>query len=957
MTGWVEQLPDSVPPSAGRGHLRRLAPSVPRARPWQAIVVVISFGVVFALRIGAWSDASPLGELYLIPILLAAWWLGVAGAAVAVSVALGLVAGWGLWLGGDVSPSGYGIRAGVFVAVGASAGATVDRLARSVTSWEALVRSSPDAVLGVDRTGRITDASDTAARLFGVPEEQLVGRSVDMLVPEELREAHRDHLAGYWSHPQFRPMFGGRTMQALLPNHEHLQVRISLAPVVRRSGIAVLATVRDVSEQQRTLEQLQESELRFRGAIETMLDPFIIVSPVRERGSIVDFKVDFANAAAQGAHGLATAAEGPLTLRNLSPAIEYDQLFDRFASVAITGVPIELTEVSFEGSAAGERRIVDLHATRLGDRVASTWRDVTAQVRARAEIRQAAHQLEAAFDHAPTGVAMVSTDLVIRRANEAFSEMLRVPPGTLVGRSLAEITRSAHEEEALRGLTQLAAGSAGTAGSAGSAGSYRAEVRLVDSYGQLVWVILSAARVPDELDRPGYLIVHAENISARREYEERLVHMASHDALTGLLNRRQFIEDLEHHLALNARYGGGGALILLDLDNFKYVNDTLGHAAGDEVVRGIAANLGKRLRSTDRLARLGGDEFAVLAPVADETGARHLAESLLSAAREGAGTGAVTGRVRTSSSAGVVLLGTERLSAVDLLARADMAMYAAKNEGRDRFVVFDSRRPDLVRWQARFRWIDRIRDALETGKFALHAQPMVDVSAGGPSHYELLLRMRSEGHLVPAGRFLHIAEQHGLAPAVDRWVIQEAIALVARYPGPAGRRFGINLSAESLGDADLPEVVRSTLRHFAVDPRRLIFEVTETAAISNFAAAQAFMEHVTDMGCGFALDDFGAGYGSFYNLKHLPLQYLKIDGEFIRQLPSNPTDQLIVQAILRAARGMGKKTVAEYVTDQATLDLLREYGVDYAQGYHIGRPMDLARIFSASETPHDQPGT
>ncbi len=921
------------------GGPRRLVPVPTAGRPRHGVVVAALFAAVFAIRLLAYSSSDPLGLLYVVPVLAAAWWFGATGAAGAVAASLLLVAAWDIWLGGQVTASGFLVRAAVLVAVGAAAGTMMDRFLTTVDTWEALLRSSPDAVVGVDSDGSIIEVSDQAAEMFGYRPEQLLGRPVETLLPVDLRPSHPRHVASFWSSPRFRPMMGGRALAAVTASGEEIPVEITLAPVVRRGRLAVLATLRDVSARRQAEEDLRRSETRFRGAIETMLDPFIILGPLRdEAGEVTDYVHDYVNAAAAADYGIPVERLIGRRLLDIRPFLRGGSLLGAYHRVLASGEPLVVSEVSFASSTDPDtpRRYCDIRATRLADSLACTWRDVTAQVQARAELRQAYHQFEAAFDRAPAGVALVALDLTIRQANEAFADMLSVTAGGLIGRSLADLTDSASGAEAVASLVEVVSGHAPT---------YRAELRLTGGYGQPVWVSLSAARVPDELDRPGYLIVHIENVSARREYEERLVYMASHDGLTGLLNRRQFTDDLDHHLALNQRYGGGGALMLFDLDNFKYVNDTLGHAAGDQVIRSIADTLRGRLRDTDLLARLGGDEFAVLAPGADETGARHLAETLIDAARQGAGTGAAPGRIRTSASAGVVLLESGGGSAADVLAHADLAMYAAKDEGRDRYVVYDPGSPHLARWHARFRWIDRIREALEKEQFVLHAQPILRLSEGHVTHYELLLRMRSGNELIGPGRFLYIAEQHGLARSIDQWVVREAIRVAARYPGPAERRFEVNLSADSLGDPELPDLIAASLARDGVDPRQLIFEITETAAISNFGAARAFVERITDLGCGFALDDFGAGYGSFYYLKHLPLQYLKIDGEFIRQLPSSRTDQLIVKAVVSAAHGLGKLTIAEYVGDRATLEALRRYGVDFAQGYHVGRPTDPATAF------------
>ena len=250
--------------------------------------------------------------------------------------------------------------------------------------------------------------------------------------------------------------------------------------------------------------------------------------------------------------------------------------------------------------------------------------------------------------------------------------------------------------------------------------------------------------------------------------------------------------------------------------------------------------------------------------------------------------------------------------------------------------------------RARVTWGDQVRDALEQDRFILYQQPILDLAADRVTRHELLLRMVSDdGEVIPPGAFLHIAEESGLIREIDRWVVSEAVALVAAHERNGHKlKLSVNLSGPSVSDPQLLEVVERELSESGIDPTSLIFEVTETAAIINIEKAKLFGRRLADLGCAFALDDFGAGFGSFYYLKHLPFDYLKIDGDFIRNLPDNAPDQLTVQAIVQIARGLHKRTIAEFVESQPTLELLRLYGVDYAQGYHIGRPVPVTESWT-----------
>ena len=463
------------------------------------------------------------------------------------------------------------------------------------------------------------------------------------------------------------------------------------------------------------------------------------------------------------------------------------------------------------------------------------------------------------------------------------------------------------------------------------------EHRIVREDGEVRLLHARGEAVCDASGQVIRIVGTGQDITERRESEQRLQYLADHDPLTGLMNRRRFVEEVDRHVAFAARYESPGAVILLDLDHFKLVNDSLGHAVGDEVISSVAHKLGRRLRRSDTLARLGGDEFAVLLPAAARAEALSVAESLRAALAEPG----VRGATALTASVGVTHFQTpNRLTSDDLLVEADVAMYEAKEAGRDRVVLFERGRGHTHGVRRRLTWSDRIRQALEDDRFRVHAQPIVSLKTGEIAKYELLLRMRAgDGMLFKPATFLPVAERFGLIRAVDRWMVAAAARLLA--DPRLGAPVAVNLSGDSLSDHGLPAYVEQTLAALGADGSRLTFEVTETAAIANLEQARALIAHVTQLGCRFALDDFGAGFGSFYYLKHLPFHYLKIDGEFIRALPDDATDQLLVRALVDTARGLGSQTVAEFVGSQATVERLRELGVDYAQGYYLGRPQPV----------------
>jgi EAL domain-containing protein (putative c-di-GMP-specific phosphodiesterase class I) len=303
--------------------------------------------------------------------------------------------------------------------------------------------------------------------------------------------------------------------------------------------------------------------------------------------------------------------------------------------------------------------------------------------------------------------------------------------------------------------------------------------------------------------------------------------------------------------------------------------------------------------------------------------------------------------MRMTTSLGIAHFRQHGTTADELLAAADKAMYAAKEAGRDRMTLYE--RGSGIATTDSASWMDRIRRALEEDRFELHAQPILDICKGEVSQHELLIRMLGDdGELIPPAAFLGVAERFGLVQSIDRWVVAQAIRLMEREL-QAGRelRLEVNLSGRSVDDRELPVLIQGELAGTSVNPDNLILEITETALISNMADARRFAETLTRVGCRFALDDFGAGFGSYYYLKHLPLHYLKIDGDFIRNLPTSMTDQLMVKAMVQVAKGLGMKTIAEFVGNDETLVFLREYGVDYAQGFHVGKPQPVAELWPA----------
>ncbi len=435
------------------------------------------------------------------------------------------------------------------------------------------------------------------------------------------------------------------------------------------------------------------------------------------------------------------------------------------------------------------------------------------------------------------------------------------------------------------------------------------------------------------------ILTGRNDVTDRVRAEARLAWLATHDPLTGLFNRHRFQEELERTLAELSRTQRSCALVLFDLDHFKDINDSSGHAAGDALLKMLAKLLKERARSSDTVARLGGDEFAVL--MADttvsgaETFAHELNERLLETPFHYAGK-----TYRISASIGIAMIPHHGSNVEDLMANADLAMYQAKQLGRGRFHTFSFE--DQAREGAgkRVYWKEVIIRALEHKRFLFHFQPVADAVSKAIVFHEALLRLRQEdATLILPGAFTDAAQRSGIISAIDRFVVEEALKVLkesaARHLRPI---LSINLSAHALTDTQWTELLKTEVKAGRLNPRQLLFEVTETAAVADVTAARKVMDAMAELGFQFAIDDFGAGFASFHYLKHLPFTYVKIDKSFISKLASDPGDRAFVQAITTLAHGYGQKVIAEGVEDEATLQLLRELGVDYVQGFHIGRP-------------------
>lgn len=521
-------------------------------------------------------------------------------------------------------------------------------------------------------------------------------------------------------------------------------------------------------------------------------------------------------------------------------------------------------------------------------------------------------------------------------ANRHAHGLIGLGDAELRGRPLASLLLEPTEQDALTGTLAVI--------STQVTGSFHQQATLVTADQQSRHILWAHSRIRGHAIDGSVILSAGLDVTAHKAAQARMSWLNDHDALTGLFNRRRSEQELEQAIQEARQQRREGVLILLDVDNFKDINDTAGHEVGDLLLRDIASavtEFTERLSNTGQtiLGRLGADEFVLLLRDTGKVDAMYIAERLLLELNDltlpfpGARHGIMV-------SASVTLFPHHGRHAHELLSHADMAMAKAKSRGGGQWHLFSPREDMRAHIADRVMWRERIEQALNHERFELHFQPMLAIAENSIHHYEVLLRMLDDNDvLVPPDKFIPVAERNGLIARIDLYVIEHALSrmmeMAAKDPNIT---LAINLSARAFENDVLTDVLAATIQRYRIDPRKLIFELTETAAIADTVNTRRLMSRLRDIGCLFALDDFGVGFTSFHYLTELPVDIVKIDGSFIREIDRNPTSRLIVEALIQITKSLGIATVAEFVESAAILSTLRTLGVDMAQGFHIGRP-------------------
>jgi diguanylate cyclase (GGDEF)-like protein/PAS domain S-box-containing protein len=788
----------------------------------------------------------------------------------------------------------------------------------------------PDAIFAVDDDGVIVYASRRAEDLFGYTPGSLVDRQVEQLVPQRLREGHADHRRAYNAERQVRPMGSGPELWGVRVDGVEFPVEISLSPLSTPGGFLALVAVRDVSQR-----YLQSQDLRRLAAIVEHSEDAIF-------SKTIDGIITSCNGAAARMHGYSIEEVIGQPLSMLVPKELHGELFERLERLRrgelyehYETVHVRKDGGQFPVSVTGSP-VCDSTGAVVGSSIIA--RDISARRQAERALHESEERFRRLFADAPIGMAAIDVTASRRgrmlAVNREFARITDRCEETLLDETVLELLDPADQHLIVDAYEELTTGRSATL-------RFEARVRRVRD--EAVWVRVAVSVVCDDQGTPTLVVAQVEDISASKEAEARLTHLALHDELTGLPNRVLVLDRLRQAQARGPRRKGHVAVLFVDLDHFKVVNDSLGHPAGDELLCVVAERLVGAVRPSDTVARFGGDEFVICCDDLGPTPAAAEAQTIEIAERIQRGlmpTVRLGGEdVRVAASIGITVSHSANQSPEELLRDADAAMYRAKERGRGRFEMFDLALHE--RALQRMETENGLRRALADEALTLHYQPIVDLATGHCRAVEALLRWADPARgLVPPAEFLTVAEETGLIVAIGEWVLHRVCQDRASWTDRSDDLVvAVNVSAIQLSRSDLASTVREALDQARLPARVLELEVTESVLMSLSHSALSQLDEIEALGVGLTLDDFGTGYASLTSLRNLTFHRVKIDRSVVAGIPDQAQDTLIVDVIVRLARGLGLEVVAEGVETAEQADALRAMGCQLAQGYYFARPM------------------
>ena len=832
-------------------------------------------------------------------------------------------------------------------------GAQLGRVAERSRAQDALVDSGErarrimettnDAFVGMNMQGFITDWNEKAESMFGWARDEAVGRSLTKtIIPPRLRAAHEKAVARYLDSGNQTIMNRCIELPALHRDGHEIPIELTVWPLVQRDGLTFNAFLRDVTERKVAEEEISRTSDFAQTVVSSTIDGVFAFDTT--------MKITEWNQAMEEITGVPRSKALGRNSSEMFPSLEGGDEREELFRAVLGGRAAGFSNRAYVRPDTGQGSFYDGNLAPLcgidGEVVGgvAVLHDITERKLLEDGLRATSERISNAFSHTFNngliGMAMVSLDGRMEQVNPALCSLLGYSEEEL----LATVTKTVtHEDDRSAESAQM------ESILSGAISSYQIEKRLLHSSGSAVWILLVASAVTDASGHPLYLIHQVADITERKRAEERLTHQTLHDSLTGLPNRTLLLDRLEQALARSQRWTSPLAVMFVDFDRFKVINDSLGHEAGDKALLAIARRLERMLRPSDTVARFGGDEFVILCEAVESLAqAREIATRIAEAVADPIQLGDT--QAVLSASVGIAL-STSPLDPPETLVRdADAAMHKAKEKGRGRHEVFDDTlRHGVVQ---RLQIENELRSALENGELRLYYQPQVNLSERRIVGAEALIRWEhpKRGLLAPA-EFILVAEESGLIVDIDAWVVQQACRTLERWAdrGWDSLSLSVNVSAQSLSSPEFGGLVRAGLEASG-NPCCLCLEITERVFMGVGHSTMETISGLRELGVELALDDFGTGYSSLSYLKRFPIDVLKVDHSFVQGLGHDSGDSAITATVITLAHNMDLEAIAEGVETEEQLDQLRELGCDIVQGFHCGRPQpreELERALAA----------